>query len=126
MNTVSRNVLINNSIKLRVLKNKETLFVNISSVLKDYTFNCHVDKLDEALNIKALQSLCLFTKFYLDGKEVVTKSYFTYMYDNGKIFNGTLSDGTKIKCLSSDYDFDSITPTPQELKKLILKNIEEF
>ena len=126
MNTISRNALINKSIKFRVLKNKETLFVNISSALKDYSFNCHIDKLDEALNIKELQSLCFFTKFYIDGKEVVTNSYFTKMHDNGKVFNGTLKDGRKIECLSSEYDFDYITPTSEELKNLILKNIEDF
>jgi len=126
MNAMSRSDLINNSIKFRVLKNKDTLFVNMSSVLKDYAFSCQAEKLDEALNTKALKSMCFFTKFYINGKEIKTSEYFTQVNDNGKIFQGVLSDGTEIKCSSSSYDFDSITPTPQELKELILKNIEEF
>lgn len=126
MNTMSRSDLINNSIKFRVLKNKDTLFVNMSSVLKDYTFSCKKEKLDEALNTKAIMSICLFTKFYINNKELKTSAYFTQMNDDGNIFNGILSDGTKIQCHSFEYDFESITPTPQELKKLILKNVEDF
>jgi len=125
MNSIPRSDLIKRSIKFRVLRHQETLFVNMSSALKDHSFSCHINKIDEALN-KELNSLYVFTKFYIDGKELITKSYFTNMYDNGRFFNGVLSDGTKINCRSVCYEFESITPTTQELKALILNNVEDF
>jgi len=123
---ISRKELIKNTISLRVLKKDNNLFVNIYVGYKAYSFTSTIEHLDYELEKEALKSICVLSKIIISGKEIDTEAFVTKLEIKNGVFIALFSDGKKLECRSKDFDFEAIEPTNDELKTLILENIEEF
>ncbi len=126
MKNEKRREIIENSLKFRVLKRKDTLFVNMFAVTKAYSFSCEIKDIDYELEKMVFIHLCVLTDFSINGKRFETEAYFTEITSSRNTFRGVLSDGEVIECNDEEFDFDSIIPTKAELKELIFSNVEEF
>ena len=121
-----RKELIAKSIKFRVLKRNNILFVNMFAVTKSYNFSCKIEDIGYELDKMVFTNHCIITNFSIKGQEVDTEAYFTEITIKRNLFKGMLSNGQIIECKDKEFDFDSITPTKEELKKLIFDKVEEF
>ena len=126
MKTFTREELIRRSTKFRVLKSKDELFVNMKAITHSYNFVCKEKNLDIELERETFTRYPILTNLSVDGKEFETDGYFTEASIEKNLFTASFSDGKEIKCSCDRIDYDIMHISKQELKELILKNVEEF
>lgn len=119
---MKRKELIKKSIKVKAYKYEQTIFVNILSMVKPYSFCCKFALLD--LHLKALSSYPVVASLTLDKKDIDIEAIKYVHCEDGNSCQITLHNGTVLK--GKRLDYESISPTLEELKDLILDSIEDF
>ena len=127
MDANQRKILIEKSLNIRTFTSGDDIFVNIQTPMKPLSFTCTMDTLDYHIDTHELKKVCLVTSFSINGEPIKLDSCFvSCKVDESNVFRGTLSNGDTITCDGFDYAYDGITPTAEEYKSLILKELEAF
>ncbi|MBW6487572.1 hypothetical protein [Sulfurimonas sp.] len=119
---ISREELLKKSLIIKTYKYESTLFVNILSAIKPYAFSCAIDDLD--VYLKTLGNYPIATKLTIDKKEIDVFLIRHLHVDNRNKCKIILHDGTIIT--GNALDYNAISPSLQEFKKMILESIKEF
>lgn len=122
MNKLERHELIKNSIKIKAFMHESMLYVNIFSIIKPYAFCC-----EERLLMRHLVSLTDYpvaTRLTLDKKEINVMTIRHITVDAGNKCRVIFHDGSTIE--GDALDYDSVSPTLEELEKMIRDSIENF
>lgn len=120
MKKMSREELIEKSVVIKTFVHESVIFVNIISAIRPYAFCCELEDLN--MHLKLLQNYPIATRLTIDRKEIdilTVKHISVNSMNRCKI---TLRDGSVIEGDSLDYD--AITPSIEEFKKMIFDSIE--
>ena len=123
---LNRKQLLKKSLRFRVLQRKNIIFVNLLTADKSISFTCDVKNIDIELSSMAFSSMCILSKYSINKIEVETDAYFTEITFKNGSFRCAMSDGSVFDIDGNDFDFETITPTIDELRELIFENVENF
>lgn len=118
----TREELFKNCLTIKTYRHESTLFVNILSAIKPYAFCCETDDLD--LYLKSLGNYPIATKLTIDKREIDICNVKHLSVDSKNKCKITFHDGTMV--IGDSLDYDAITPSSEEFKKMILESIRDF
>jgi len=126
MKKSDRKDLLEKSLEFRVLQRGDTIFVNLLVSTKSLSFTCKTKNIDIELDTMAFTDMCVVTSFSIAGEEIKTDARIVEaIYKRGHL-KCVMSDGAVYKASEREFDFKTISPTIDELKKLIFENVEQF
>lgn len=126
MKEMSRAELIEKSLNFRVLRDGEMLFVNMRGVTNSCSFMVREERLDSILEERVFAKHDIISSLTVDGKDVELNGYFKHIEVENRMFKGVLDNGEIVEGDFFKLDFQHITPTKEEYRKLIYRSIEEF